>query len=270
MKTPPPAEDHPSPSALIRTEPRDKRFVLFLGLVLAALTLGLKSELLAPNQVWAAAALIAFLAVPLTYAYLSTAAARPSLEHFVPLALGALVVAGLAQMIQLWWQFGIVALLFGLGFFVTAQLDYVTLVDHQKPGHLVVEEASLALALSAGYLVVLSLHFPLPAQLGLIFLIALLGAFRSFRVHGRPLTPRRALLFSVFVAQLVTFFAWAMTVYLVFNQGVFAVMLFLLWYVNRGIIRHTVDETLSKNVLVEYLLFVLLIGYLFFVSYQIR
>jgi hypothetical protein len=40
--------------------------------------------------------------------------------------------------------------------------------------------------------------------------------------------------------------------------------------VNRGIIRHTVEETLGLNVIVEYSLFILLIAYLFFTSYQAR
>ena len=270
MKTPPPAADHPAPALVQRPQTSQKRFLVFVGFVLAALGLGLKSELLSPHQIWGLAAVVALLAVPATYAYLSASGLKPSLEHFVPLALGALAVAGLAQMIQLWWQFGLVTAAYGFGFFVTAHLDYVSLTDHQKPGHLVVEEAALALALSASYLVVLSLHFALAAELGLIFLITLAGTYRSFRVHGQPLTPRRALLFAVFVAQLLTFFAWAMTVYLIFNQGVFAVMLFLLWYVNRGIIRHTVDESLTRNVVVEYALFVVLIAYLFLVSYQTR
>src|SRR5262249_59042797 len=99
-------------------------------------------------------------------------------------------------------------------------------------------------------IVSLTLRPPLPPLLASIFLISLLGSYRSFRVLGRPMTPRRAVLFSVFVAQLVTFFAWAMTVYLYFTEGVFTVMLFLLWYVNRGIIRHTVEESISRNVLI--------------------
>jgi hypothetical protein len=97
-----------------------------------------------------------------------------------------------------------------------------------------------------------------------------LASYRSFRVLGNPMSPRRAVLFSIFVAQLVTFFAWAMSVYLYFTEGVFTVMLFLLWYVNRGIIRHTVEESLNRNVILEYSVFILLIAYLFFTSYQPR
>jgi hypothetical protein len=97
-----------------------------------------------------------------------------------------------------------------------------------------------------------------------------LACYRSFRVLGTPMIPRRAVLFSIFVAQLVAFFSWAMSVYVYFPEGVSAVLLFLLWYVNRGIIRHTVEESLTRNVIIEYGLFILLIAYLFFTSYQPR
>jgi len=141
-------------------------------------------------------------------------------------------------------------------------------VDRQKPGHLLVQEAVLAVSLAGAFLVVLTLQFPLPVRLSWIFLLSLLATYRSFRALGLAMSPRRAFLFSLFVAQLVAFFGWAMTVYLYFNEGVFAVMLLILWYVNRGIIRHTVEESLNRNVVVEYGLFVVLLGYLFFTSYQ--
>jgi hypothetical protein len=142
--------------------------------------------------------------------------------------------------------------------------------EEQKPGHLVIQEAFMALALAGAYLVVLTAAFALPVRLGSIFVISLLASYRSFRVLGRPMPERRALLFSIFVAQVVSFFAWAMTALTYFTEGVFAVLLFLVWYVNRGIIRHTVEETLNRNVLIEYALFVLLIAYLFFQSFQPR
>jgi hypothetical protein len=52
-----------------------------------------------------------------------------------------------------------------------------------------------------------------------------------------------------------------------YQEGPMAAILVFLWYVNRGIIRHTVEETLNRNVIVEYALFVLLLAYLFYASY---
>ena len=247
---------------------RDRRFLVFVGLVLVAVALGFKSELVAPSQVWGLGAALLLLSAPAVFGYLSGEAGTPRLEHFVPAALGALAVAGFALLVPEWWKYGLIAMIFGLGFGFAAQLDYRQLRQEQKPGHLVVQEGFMALALAGAYLVVLTANLAVPLRLAGIFLLSLLASYRSFRVLGRPMPARRALLFSVFVAQVVSFFAWAMTAFTYFTEGVFAVLLFLVWYVNRGIIRHTVEETLSRNVLIEYGLFVLLIAYLFFTSFQ--
>ena len=157
--------------------------------------------------------------------------------------------------------------LFGLGFVVSGWLDHRRLREREKPGHVVLQETVMILAMAAAYLVVLTVALPLPVRLGWIFAISLLATYRSFRSLGRVMPPRRAFLFSVFVAQLVTFFSWASTVYLSYQEGPMAAILVFLWYVNRGIIRHTVEETTSRNVVIEYGSFVILLGYLFYASY---
>jgi hypothetical protein len=45
-------------------------------------------------------------------------------------------------------------------------------------------------------------------------------------------------------------------------------MLLLAWYINRGLVRHTVEETLNRQVLVEYGAFAAVLAYLFITSYQ--
>jgi hypothetical protein len=252
-----------------RTE-RDKRFLVFVGLVLVAISLGFKSEMVSPPEVWGLGLGLMVLAAPALLGYLHSDLGPPSLEHFVPVMLGTLAVAGLSLMVSQFWVYSLFALTFGAGFCFAAHLDYRQIRARQRPLHLIVQELLLAFGLAGSYLVILTLNLALPVRLAAIFGISLLGSYRSFRVLGNPMTPRRALLFSLFVAQLVSFFAWAMTSYLYFTEGEFTVLLFLLWYVNRGIIRHTVEETLSRNVIIEYSLFVLLIAYLFFTSYQPR
>ena len=258
------------PSSMKARSERDKRFLIFVGLVLVAISMGFKSEMVGSTQVWGLGVGLLVLATPALMGYLHSDTGMPSLEHFVPVVLGTLAVAGLSLLVTEWWKYSLITSAFGIGFCFAAHLDYRQLRDKLKPSHLVVQEVLLAFALTGSFLVIVTLRPPLPLLLASIFLISLLSSYRSFRVLGRPMTPRRAILFSVFVAQLVSFFAWAMTVYLYFTEGVFTVMLFLLWYVNRGIIRHTVEESISRNVLIEYGLFILLIAYLFFISYQPR
>lgn len=257
------------PPVRARSE-RDKRFLIFVGLVLVAISMGFKSDMVGPSQVWGLGIGLLVLATPALMGYLHSESGMPSLEHFVPVMLGTLAVAGLSLLVTEWWKYSVITVVFGLGFCFAAHFDYRLLRDRLKPGHLIVQEILLAFGLAGSYLVILSVNLTLPLRLASIFVISALASYRSFRVFGTPMTPRRALLFSVFVAQLVSFFAWAMSVYLYFYEGPFTVLLFLLWYVNRGIIRHTVEETLSRNVVIEYGLFILLIAYLFFTSYQTR
>ena len=73
------------------------------------------------------------------------------------------------------------------------------------------------------------------------------------------------------MAQVVTFLAWAVTalqLYLIVNDGIFAVMLFFAWYINRGLVRHTVEESFTRNVVLEYGAFAVILVYLFVSSYQ--
>jgi hypothetical protein len=251
---------------------RDKRFLIFVGLVLVAISLGFKSDIVGPTQVWGLGVGLLVLATAALMGYLhSESGGMPSLEHFVPVILGTLAVAGLSALPGMeWWKYSLITGAFGIGFCFAAHLDYNQIRDKIKPGHLVVQEVLLAFGLAGSFLVILTIGLALPVRLAGIFLLALLASYRSFRIFGNPMTPRRALLFAVFVAQLVAFFGWAMTVYLYFTEGVFAVMLFLLWYVNRGIIRHTVEESLTRQVIIEYGVFVALIAYIFYQSYQPR
>lgn len=266
MKTPPPPDVRLARAAEL-TDQRDGRFLVFVAVVLVALVLGFKSELVAPGAVWGLGAGLLVIVFPALLGYLRTEQGLPSVEHFVPVALGVVAVAGLSTFPLDWWRYAAIAAVFGVCFIVSSWLDHRRLREREKPGHVVLQETVMVLAMAAAFLVVVTVNLPLPVRLGWIFAIALLATYRSFRSLGRVMPPRRAFLFGIFVAQLVTFFAWAISVYLNYQEGPFAAILVFLWYVNRGIIRHTVEETLTRNVLVEYGLFVVLLAYLFWVSY---
>ena len=77
--------------------------------------------------------------------------------------------------------------------------------------------------------------------------------------------------FALFVGQVVTFLAWAITalsLYLQVNEGTFAVMLLFAWYINRGLVRHTVEDSFTRNVVFEYVAFAAVLVYLFVSNYQ--
>lgn len=234
-----------------------------------ALAVALKSELVSPGSAWWLSAALLAVAAPVILAYLwaETEPTLPAFEHYVPALLGAFAVAGLSLVVHEWWTWALAAALYGAGFAVTARLDYLRLADHPKRGHHFIQEGILALALVGGYVAVLSAPFPVAIKLVWILILSALAAFRSFRLAGEPLTPRRAFLFSLLVAQVATFFAWAIFAYAdAAPEGVFAAMLLLAWYINRGVIRHTAEETLNRQVAVEYGLFAVLLAFLFALS----
>ena len=276
MKFPPASHERVAPRASADQSERDRSFLIFAGVVLVAIAFGFKSELVGSGQVWALALGLIVIAAPALLGYLRGTAEFPRIEHYIPVALGAITMAGLSfsQVVPELWKYMVLASVFGLGFVVTARLDYLRLRDAEKRGHVVVQEIILIVALFGAYLTVVSLHFNPILELLWIFTITFLAAYRSFRINGIPIAPRRAFIFALFVAQVVTFLAWAITtlsgLYLVVVEGWFAVMLLLAWYINRGLVRHTIEESFNRNVVLEYGAFAVFLIYLFVSSYQPR
>ncbi len=272
MKLPPATHEKVVPVASTARSERDRSFLFFAGVVLVAIALGFKSELLAPGQVWALALLLVVLASPALLGYLRGTEEIPRIEHYIPVALGAIALAGLSLFPDVdLWKYVFLTAVFGTGFVIAARLDYLRLRNEEKRGHQILQEAILVLVLAGAYLVVVRLPFNPILRLLWIFAITFMASYRGFRINGTPIAPRRAFIFSLFVGQVVTFLAWAITalsLYLVVNEGTFAVMLLFAWYINRGLVRHTVEDSFTRNVVLEYGAFAVVLVYLFVSSYQ--
>jgi hypothetical protein len=272
MKLPPVLVEKVAPADTAARSERDRSFLIFASVVLVAIALGFKSELLGPGQVWALALGLVVIAAPALLGYLRGTAEFPRIEHYIPVALGAITLAGLSLFpdVQL-WKYATAAVVFGTGFVIAARLDYQRLRDREKRGHLVLQEVMLVVVVFGAYLVVVTLHFNPILQLLWIFTITFLASYRSFRINGSAIAPRRAFIFALFVGQVVTFLAWAVTalsLYLVVYEGTFAVMLLFAWYINRGLVRHTVEDSFTRNVVLEYGAFAVVLIYMFVASYQ--
>src|ERR1700682_3323424 len=236
MKTPPIPAERLTPAATVSAADRDRSFLIFTGVVLVAIALGFKSELLGQGQVWALSLGMVVVAAPALLGYLRGMEEFPRIEHYIPVALGATTLAGLSLLpdVEL-WKYLVLTAMFGAGFIPAARLDYLRLRDEEKRGHVVIQETILILALAGAYLVVIALHFNPILQLLWIFTITFMASYRSFRINGSVIAPRRAFIFALFVAQVVTFLAWevnALSIYLVVNEGTFAAMLLFAWYIN--------------------------------------
>src|SRR5260370_6682575 len=77
---------------------RDRSFLIFAGILLTAIALGFKSELLGPGQVWALALGLVVIASPALLGYLCVTAQIPRIEHDIPVALGSTSLAGCSRL----------------------------------------------------------------------------------------------------------------------------------------------------------------------------
>src|SRR5581483_1866683 len=180
-------------------------------------------------------------------------------------------LAGLAILVPEQWKFLLLSAIFGVGFVLAGRLDYLRLRNSEKRGHVVVQEAILICVLAGAYLVVVTLPFNPILRLLWILTITFLASYRSFRINGSSIAPSRAFIFAIFVAQVVTFLAWAVTAlegFLILNEGTFAVILLFAWYINRGLVRHTVEESFMRHVVLEYVAFAAVNVYLFVSGYE--
>src|SRR5216110_3755551 len=160
MQLPPVLAARAVPSDSAAKSERDRSFLIFASVVLVAIALGFKSELLGPGQVWAIALGLVIVASPALLGYLRGTEEFPRIEHYIPVALGAITLAGLSLFpdVQL-WKYATVTALFGVGFMIVARLDYLRLRDQEKRGHLVLQEVMLVVVVFGAYLVIVTLHF---------------------------------------------------------------------------------------------------------------
>src|SRR5256714_9843371 len=97
MKLPPMLAEKVVPTDSAGRAERDRSFLIFAGIVLVAISLGFKSELLNPGQVWALALGLVLIAAPALLGYLRGTEEFPRIEHYIPVALGAITLAGLSR-----------------------------------------------------------------------------------------------------------------------------------------------------------------------------
>src|SRR5207248_10458630 len=154
MKLPPVLAEKVAPADSAAKTERDRSFLIFAGVVLVAIALGFKSELLGPGQVWAIALGLVVVAAPALLGYLRGNEEFPRIEHYIPAALGAMTLAGLSLLVPELWQYLLLTAMSGAGFMIAARLDYLRLRDAEKRGHLTLQETIRALVLAGAYHVV--------------------------------------------------------------------------------------------------------------------
>src|ERR1700738_2531654 len=124
MKFPPASHERVAPRTSADQSERDRSFLIFAGVVLVAIAFGFKSELVGSGQVWALALGLVVIAAPALLGYLRGTAEFPRIEHYIPVALGAVTLAGLSILVPELWKYLVFTATFGAGFVLLARLDY--------------------------------------------------------------------------------------------------------------------------------------------------
>src|SRR5450759_3160267 len=92
----PPSPEKAAPADSTASSDRDRSFLIFAGIVLMPLSAGFNSELLSEGQVLALSLGLVFVVAPALLGYLRGTEEFPRIEHYIPIALGAIPPAGLA------------------------------------------------------------------------------------------------------------------------------------------------------------------------------
>src|SRR5258706_10651233 len=115
MKPPPIPAERLAPATTVERSERDRSFLFFTGVVLVAIALGFKSELLGQGQVWALSLGMVVVAAPALLGYLRGMEEFPRIEHYIPVALGAITLAGLSLLVPELWKYLVLTAIFRVG-----------------------------------------------------------------------------------------------------------------------------------------------------------
>src|SRR5437868_15412055 len=118
MKLPPVLAEKVAPADSAAKTERDRSFLIFAGVVLVAIALGFKSELLGPGRGWAIALGLVVVAAPALLGSLRGTEEFPRVEHYIPVELGAMTLGGLSPLGPGSGNYPFVRSLVGAGFMI--------------------------------------------------------------------------------------------------------------------------------------------------------
>ncbi len=233
------------------------RYIAFIALVTTVLAVALKSELLEPRAVWAGAGLLVlWTAAGFAFLHYRNRGERLlTIDHYIPPLL-AIVAATAFSLLTADWKAHVVVMV-GMGgvIFASGYADLWRDLGWEKPGHRFLQDASLVAIVFFLWLAILASPAQIPVKILWIALAAFATGYRSFSLATRG--EWRALAYALQVAFAVAVTALALITYLPqlgydAAAGFVAVILLLVWYVIRGLVVHGLEESLSKNVVLEY------------------
>ncbi|MGI8608854.1 MAG: DUF5656 family protein [Candidatus Dormibacteria bacterium] len=188
-------------------------------------------------------------ALALSRARSATESAGQVLHYLVPL-MAVAVAAAVSYLIQDWRLHLASQAMMGLAIMASCYVTLERFLGRDRPGHEFLMNAAAILILLGGYLSILVGTISVPLRLAGIFAGTGLAAYELL---GRVSTEQaRAVVASLIVAQIVTTVAFAMISLQFVDNSRLAGILLVAWYVNRDLARHLFEGTLTRNILAEY------------------
>ncbi|GAC1328842.1 MAG: hypothetical protein NVSMB17_04660 [Candidatus Dormibacteria bacterium] len=230
------------------------RYLAYLAILVLLLGVYQRWELLGPRAV------VALVVALMVLTALGTAAAfhgaeslresaRQPLHYVVPL-MAIVVAASVSYLIQDWRLHLATQVLMSVAIFSSSYVTLERFFERERPGHEFLMNAAVILILLGGYLALLVGTTSLPLRLAVIFFGTALAAYELL---GRVAQEQaRAVVAALFVAQLVTMVAFGMFSVQFVDNSRLAGILLVTWYVNRDLARHLFEGTLTRNILAEY------------------
>ncbi len=239
----------------------------YLGLIsIWAVVVGLtfKSEVLGTAQVLAATAGLALLTTA-GLAFLHAWNRTPtwwSPDHYISPVL-AVVAAGAFSSSPLApdWRLHTVAMgMMGLVVYASSYVDLCRGIGRARPLHRFLRDSTTFLTLLALFFLVLQSEMPNMLKFVWIFFVSLVSGYRSFRFATER--EGRALLSAFLTAGFVAGLAFGMVNYVNQDAKYVAVVLSFAWYAYQGFIVHTLDDSLTRRIFLEYGLFAVICVYM--------
>jgi hypothetical protein len=171
------------------------------------------------------------------------------LHYLVPL-MAVAVAAAVSYLIQDWRLHVASQLMMAIAVFASTYVTLERFLGRERPGHEFLMNAAIILILLGAYLSILVGAPSVPLRLFAIFVGTALAAYELL---GRVTSEQtRAAVASLIVAQIVTTVAFAMISLQFVDNSRLAGILLVAWYVNRDLARHLFEGTLTRNILAEY------------------
>lgn len=192
---------------------------------------------------------VAGVALALSAAGSTRDSARAPMHHMVPI-MAVAVGAAVSYLIQDWRLHLASQVMVGVAIFASSYVTLERFLGRERPGHEFLMNAAVILVLLGGYISVLVGTSSLLIRLVVIFAGT---AVAAYELLGRVSPEQaRAVAASLVVAQMVTLVAFALVSARFVDNSRVAGILLVSWYVNRDLARHLFEGTLTRNILAEY------------------